>query len=127
MEAYVDMHHASRMGLYKSDAEKEYVDYVMPQEHGNHYNTKKLVLGDYVFFSPQGFELNVSAYSVEELEKKDHNFELEKDTATNVRIDYRASGVGSGSCGPQLLDMYRMQDQKIHFQFSVLKKTSQSI
>ena len=120
-EAYIDMHHGSRMGWYQSSAAQEYVDYVMPQEHGNHYNTKKLALGDFIFFSQQGFDLQVSAYTAQELEQKAHNFELEKDAAVNVRIDYKNSGIGSGSCGPQLAEAYQMRDQAIHFQFSILK------
>lgn len=121
MESYIDMHNASRMGYYKSSAYDEYVDYVMPQEHGNHYNTKKLVLGDYTFLSQQGFDFNVSKYTTSELENKMHNFELLKDFATNVRIDYKVSGIGSGSCGPQLSEKYQMKDKKIDFKFSIIK------
>jgi beta-galactosidase len=120
-ESYIDMHHGSKIGMYQSDADSEYVNYVKPQEHGNHYNTKYLKLGKYIFESNQGFEFNVSSYSKEELETKKHNFELEKDEYTNVRIDYKVSGIGSGSCGPQLMDKYQMNDTKIKFSFSVKK------
>lgn len=50
------------MGFYQSNSEKEYVPYIKPQEHGNHYNTKYLKLGDYTFVSQQGFEFKVSDY-----------------------------------------------------------------
>ena len=122
-ESYVDMHHASKMGLYTSCAENEYVDYIKPQEHGNHYNTKSLTIGGYEFISDKGFEFAVSEYSKEELTNKAHNFELEKNGVTNVRIDYKVSGIGSGSCGPQLTEKYQMNDKKINFSFT-LKKLS---
>lgn len=118
-ESYIDMHHGSKMGMYRSDADNEYVDYIKPQEHGNHYNTKYLNLGDYIFESAQGFEFNVSNYSKEELETKMHNYELKKDEFTNVRIDYKVSGIGSGSCGPQLMEKYQMNDTKIKFNFTI--------
>ncbi len=118
-ESYIDMHHGSKMGMYQSYTDKEYVDYVKPQEHGNHYNTKYLKLGRYVFESQQGFEFNVSDYSKEELEAKKHNYELNKDLFTNVRIDYKVSGIGSGSCGPQLMEKYQMKDKKIKFDFVI--------
>ncbi|MBP3360786.1 MAG: glycoside hydrolase family 2 [Clostridia bacterium] len=118
-ESYVDMHHGSKMGMYQSDADNEYVDYIKPQEHGNHYNTKYLKLGGYVFESTQGFEFNVSNYSTEELETKMHNYELQKDEFTNVRIDYKVSGIGSGSCGPQLMEKYQLKDKKIKFNFRI--------
>ncbi|MBR2311590.1 MAG: DUF4981 domain-containing protein [Oscillospiraceae bacterium] len=121
IESYVDMHHGSKMGMFESTAEKEYVNYIMPQEHGNHYNTKLLELGGFAFVSRQGFECNVSKYTAKELETKQHNFELEGDGLTHVRVDYKVSGIGSGSCGPQLLEKYRLQDEKVKFAFSIVK------
>ncbi len=120
-ESYIDMHHASHMGMHESNAKKEYVPYIKPQEHGNHYNTKLLKLGDFSFASEQGFEINVSEYSVSELTNKLHDFELLKDEYTNVRIDYKVSGIGSGSCGPQLAERYQMNDKNVHFEFSIIK------
>ncbi len=118
-ESYIDMHNGSKMGLYESSAEKEYVDYVRPQEHGNHYNTKMLKIGDYAFLSEKGFEFNISEYSAYDLDSKKHNFELEKSGNIYARIDYKVSGIGSGSCGPQLAEQYQMKDKEVHFEFSV--------
>lgn len=120
-ESYIDMRNASQMGMYHSTAADEYVDYIKPQEHGNHYNTKYLKLGGYTFVSENGFEFAVSEYSKEELSAKKHNFELEKDKHTNVRIDYKVSGIGSGSCGPQLVEAYQLNDKNIAFKFSIIK------
>ena len=94
LESYVDMHHGSKMGLYRSNTEKEYVNYIMPQEHGNHYNTKLLQLGAFEFLSQKGFECNVSKYKTSELEQKQHYFELNEDGFSHVRIDYKVSGIG---------------------------------
>ena len=121
-ESYIDMHHGSKMGMYESTAADEYVDYIKPQEHGNHYNTKYMQLGGYEFVSEQGFECNVSEYSTAELASKAHNFELEKSGVTNVRIDYKGSGLGSDSCGHALVEAYQMRDKKIDFKFSIIKK-----
>ncbi len=119
-EAYVDMHHGAKMGLYESSASKEYVPYIRPQEHGNHYNTKLLKLGEVMFESDKGFECNVSEYTSHELTQKPHYFELEKDEYTNVRIDYKVTGIGSGSCGEELLEKYKMMDEQVHFSFSII-------
>lgn len=119
-ESYIDMHHGSWMGYFESSAEKEYVPYMKPQEHGSHYNTKYLKIGKYAFISEQGFSCNVSEYTAKELTEKAHGFELVKDEYTNVRIDYKVSGIGSGSCGPQLMDKYRMNDGQVHFSFSIV-------
>lgn len=50
-----------------------------------------------------------------------HNFELKKDTFTNVRIDYKVSGIGSGSCGPQLMEQYQLKDKHIKFGYTIKK------
>ncbi len=122
MESYVDMHGGSKMGLYKSTAEKEYVDYVMPQEHGNHYNTRHLSIGGFSFDSLDGFECNVSEYTSKELTSKKHGFELCKAGYTTVRIDCKVSGVGSNSCGPELAAAYRTGCAKMGFNFVISKK-----
>lgn len=119
-ESYIDMHHGSWMGMFESSAPKEYVPYIRPQEHGSHYNTKYMKLGQYTFVSEQGFSANVSEYTSRELTEKAHDFELVKDAYTNVRIDYKVSGIGSGSCGPQIMDKYKMNDGKVEFAFSIL-------
>ncbi len=117
-ESYIDLHNCSKMGMYKSDAASEYVDYIKPQEHGNHYNTKYLKLGGYEFVSQKGFEFNISEYSTDELAGKRHNYELVKNEFTNVRIDYKVSGVGSGMPIPP---KYQMNDSKINFSFTIRK------
>lgn len=121
-ESYIDMHHGSKMGFYESSAEKEYVPYIKPQEHGSHYNVKFLGIGDYGFISKDGFSCNVSEYSTKELTSKMHYFELEKDEYTNIRIDYKVSGIGSASCGPALREKYQMNDQKMKFEFTIIRK-----
>ena len=126
-ESYVDMHHGSKIGMYKSDASSEYVNYIKPQEHGNHYDTKYLRLGDFEFIAPNGFEFAVSEYSAPELEKKAHNYELVKSKHTHFRIDYKNSGIGSHSCSLPLADKYKMNDDKVHFQFSVINRNLKEV
>ena len=121
-ESYVDMRGSSRLGKFTSSPEKEYVSYPMPQEHGNHYGAKYLSLGRYEFVSNGTFEFNVSEYSTEELDIKTHSHELEKNGLANVRIDYKVSGIGSGSCGPQLMPKYQMNDESVSFEFSIIRK-----
>jgi len=120
-ESYIDMHHGSKMGLYESSAENEYVPYIRPQEHGNHYNTKYMKHGAYSFLCTGGMDINVSQYSTEELTRKNHYFELIPDKYTNVRIDYMVSGIGSNSCGPKLCEKYQMNDRFVKFNFSIVK------
>ena len=97
------------------------MNYVMPQEHGNHYGTKMLRMGGYKVVASEGFEFRVSKFSTAELDRKGHNFQLVPNGYANVRIDYKVSGIGSGSCGPALLHQYRVRDSKVSFKFSIVK------
>ncbi|MBE6958765.1 MAG: glycoside hydrolase family 2 [Ruminococcaceae bacterium] len=120
-ETYMDMHHYAACGLWESKASREYVPYIMPQEHGNHYGTRYLELENGLTIeADEAFEINVSQYSTEELFKKQHAAELQKDGKTHIRIDYKDSGIGSGSCGPQLMDKYKLSEEEFTFEF-VLK------
>ena len=121
LENYCDMHNMAPVGLYESTAEAEYVPYVRPQEHGNHTEVKELRIGELIFTSDAGLECNVSQYSTEALFKAKHTDELQTDERTHLRIDYRVSGIGSNSCGPELETQYRIDEKKIHFSFSICK------
>lgn len=77
------MCHGSTIGMCNSSTEDEYVNYVYPQEHGNHTD------------------------------------ELEEDGKIHLRIDYKVSGLGSHSCGPELAEKYRLQEKEIVFSFSM--------
>ena len=119
-ECYCDMNCHSKMGLYESSAEKEYVPYIHPQEHGNHIRTKMLTMDSgLTFTSESGFEFAVSEYTAENLTKAKHTDELTKCGFTNVRIDYKVSGIGSHSCGPRLHQKYQIKDKEIEFRFSI--------
>ena len=37
-----------------------------------------------------------------------------------VAIDYKNSGIGSNSCGPELLEQYRLDDKEISYEFSIV-------
>jgi len=120
MENYRDMCHHAKMGRYESDADREYVNYIMPQEHGNHIMTKELIMKDGLEFIADGeFEFNVSHYTAKILKEAMHQDELKKADFTNIRIDYKNSGVGSNSCGPVLLEKYRFAEKHIEFGFTV--------
>ena len=120
-ENYCDMHYHTKVGFYESTADKEYVNYIVPQEHGNHTKTKALWMSEGLTFRTDNeFEFNVSHYSAETLMKAMHIDEIEKEDATIIRIDYKNSGIGSNSCGPRLLEKYRLDEKTIQdFEFYI--------
>ena len=120
MENYSDMMLHTTTDWYESDAANEFVNYSMPQEHGNHTNCKRLIIdGGLSFAAETEFDINVSLYDSKALTSATHIDELAANGCTNVRIDYKNSGIGSNSCGPELLEKYRLKEKDIHFVFYI--------
>lgn len=118
IESYCDMQHAAPVGLYSSSADREYVPYVYPQEHGNHFAVRSLKIGRMEFIGENEFEFSVSRYSSAELSEAMHTNELSADGLGHLRIDYKVSGIGSGSCGPGLAEKYQLNEKEFNFAFS---------
>lgn len=119
MESYCDKHRAASHGVFVSAVEELHEDYIRPQENGSHYDcsyviaeSKKYYLGA---FADTTFSFNASVYTQEELTKKKHNFELEKSENTVLCLDYAQNGIGSNSCGPELLNQYRIDEKEFEF------------
>lgn len=121
LENYCDMCHGGYVSRFESTAEKEYVNYVMPQEHGNHIDVKELNIGLLKFTSAgeKDMECNVSLYTSKDLTLATHTDELCPDGFTHLRIDYKNSGLGSGSCGPALAKDYQLKEKNITFAFNI--------
>lgn len=120
LENYCDMHLHTTTGWFESNTAKEYVPYIMPQEHGNHTACKVLQFENGLTFTTEDtFEINVSEYSTEVLTKAEHIDELQSNGMVNVRIDYKNSGVGSNSCGPALMEKYRLNEKEFCFAFDI--------
>ena len=108
------------MDWFDSTADGEYVPYILPQEHGNHAGVRTLTVDGLTFEAvDRSFEANVSSYSTLQLDKATHIDEIGPSTGTHLRIDYRNSGVGSQSCGPELNAIHRITEKEIRFAVSV--------
>ena len=119
LESYCDLCHHAPVGMYSSAAQDEYVPYVRPQEHGNHNGVKCLKIGNLEFTAPNGMEINVSRYSTDAICAAEHTDELIADGNIHLRLDYKVSGIGSNSCGPELAKVHRLEEKELCFQFQM--------
>ena len=60
--------------------------------------------------------LRKKGYTQEELTGKAHNYQLEEAPYTVLCVDYRQSGIGSASCGPDLSEEYRLIGENMDFE-----------
>lgn len=118
-ECYCDMKNHAITAWHESDADREYVPYVYPQDHGNHTGVRVLKVYDGLTFeSDKPFDMSVLHHSTEQIYKATHTDELVRDDKTYVHIDYKMSGLGSNGCGPALKECYRLSEKKIIFNFT---------
>ncbi len=119
-ESYIDKHRASWQGEFHAHVSAMHEDYIRPQENGSHYACEYVTVEDRTrrisVYSEAPFCFNLSEYTQEELAQKAHNYELEKSGQTILCVDHRQSGIGSGSCGPQLAKPYRIDG--LHYSYS---------
>ena len=126
MESYRDKHRAASHGRYTANVAELHEDYIRPQENGSHFDCDYVeVSGNQVGFAAISapdcrFSFNASVYTQEELEKKAHNFELERSGSTVLCLDYALNGIGSNSCGPEVMEKYRFDETRFRFQFSLV-------
>ena len=93
VESYADKRRASYHGVFSGTPESMFEPYIKPQENGNHHDC------DWA--------------SVE-------TGELEPSASTVVCVDYQQSGIGSNSCGPALLERYRLDAERFTFEVAFL-------
>ncbi|MBQ7840813.1 MAG: DUF4981 domain-containing protein [Lachnospiraceae bacterium] len=115
-ESYVDKHRASWVDCFETTVDELHEDYSKPQENGSHYNCYEVQVGGVHAVGSKPFSFNASYYTVEELAGKAHNYELEKSGHVILHLDYAVSGIGSNSCGPKLLEKYRLNEENMHWE-----------
>jgi len=123
-ESYVDKRQSVRKGKYLLTVDEMFENYIMPQENGSRYGTEWAVVSNEQgmglrFDGPSPFSFSASHYAAEELTRATHDYLLRKSKLTYVHLDYKMSGVGSGSCGPQLLDKYRFDEKQFAFELAI--------
>ena len=123
MESYRDKHRAASYGAYAAKAAELHEDYTRPQENGSHYDCSYVMAegadSGLAVFSESGFSFNASIYTQEELTEKKHNFELVPAENMILCLDYAQNGIGSNSCGPELLGKYRLDQKNFVFQLTL--------
>ena len=119
-ESYIDKRRSTWKSRFSSTVDGMHEDYLRPQENGSHYATEWASVTDprgigLLFVGMDDFSFNASHFAPEELTRAGHPFELTKRSETIVHLDAMMSGLGSNSCGPELLPQYRLSQREIDF------------
>lgn len=121
-ESYVDSHEAARVGRFDAPVDDLQVGYPVPQENGNHLETRWLrVAGPGVptlrIEGEPTFGFAARRWTSEALERARRPHDLADSGRVWLNLDHAQQGIGSAACGPALPDRYRIQ--RTHTEWSV--------
>ncbi len=119
-EAYADSRNAVKLGIWQSDVDGLFTNYIFPQENGNRHQTRWATLtnvsgaGLLVIGQPR-FDFSAHWYDTLDLDHARHTTDLVKRPYVTLNLDMAQNGLGSNSCGPGVLPAYELQPKAFDF------------
>lgn len=119
-ETYVDRNACGMIGRHTTTVDDNFHRYVVPQETGNHTDTRSLRLSPcgVTITAAKPFQFSVSPFADANVDKASHISDLHADGLTTVHIDALHTGVGTATCGPDVLPQYVIKVAPIDFSFN---------
>lgn len=123
-ESYVDSKQANGVGVWTKKVEDFYTPYVYPQENGSRHEVRWAQVKNeagvgMMFRGHPAFDFNAQYYTMENLEKAQHTYDLVKQDFITILIDHKQHGLGSASCGPDVLEKYQLKSGAFQFGLEV--------
>lgn len=119
----------STLGVYEAKVSDLNVDYIKPQDNGNHGKTR------YASFTDENgngiefvnckdyFSFSAHRYTEETICNSKHIEDIKDDRLVSVNIDGFMRGTGTNSCGPDTLGKYKVEFKKeLEFSFWLVPK-----
>ncbi len=112
-ENYPDKEEYAIVGNYCGTVAEQHEEYIRPQENGNKGGVRWATLTDddgvgLYIDADRLVNVSVHKYTDEALQEARHTNELQYIDETVLNVDYKVSGLGSNSCGPDVLPQYRV-------------------
>ena len=123
-ENYPDRNASGKMGVYQTDALSLFEQHVVPQDNGNHSDTRWMALtsdkskvGLFVTMA-EPFNFSVYNYDDDNLTTARRINQLEPKDYLTVNIDYKVAPIGTATCGPGVDEKYVLGNQV--YEYTVL-------
>ncbi|MET8214143.1 sugar-binding domain-containing protein [Streptomyces sp. NPDC005373] len=112
-ESYRDSRRAARLGRFHATVEELQTPYVRPQENGNRSGVREAAIrwadGQVLHVTaPTGIDLSLRPWTAVAMDTARHTSDLVPDGALWLTLDLAHHGLGSGSCGPDVLPQHRL-------------------
>lgn len=123
-ENYSDRKSAAEVGLYEIGVNEQY-EYEKPMERGNHEEvrwaklTGKNVPSLLVQSDEKLMQVAALPHTDEQMHPVEYKIDLPASTATVLSVSTKTLGVGSNSCGPQPLDIFKVAAENTSFTYTI--------
>ncbi len=113
------------LAVHTSSVTDQYVPYLRPQDHGHHADTRWASIGSknaslkLTALEPSTISFAARHHSDLLLEQATVTAELEASPETFVYVDHMLRGLGTGSCGPDTLEQYRIKAGRYEWSWSL--------
>ncbi|NBJ67978.1 MULTISPECIES: beta-galactosidase subunit alpha [Clostridia] len=125
-ENYVDSCQSAYPGVFHASVDELFVDYIKPQENGNHMDCDWISLANedtaLLIHAEELLNFSVSKYEDRDLEKAKHTIDLVERDYLVLHLDKQQNGLGSNSCGQDQLDKYRCKFDDFSISFTLAPK-----
>ena len=124
LETYPDCKEGNPVGCWEKQVEDFYFPYVVPQETGNHEDTRwaAFVTGagnGICIASEDVFSFGALHYTQEDLTQAAHTNELHRTEHIQLSVDYAQHGLGSASWGAECLEKDRLYPEPFTFTWKI--------
>lgn len=118
-ETYIDRDSYGRIGNFTTTPAADFHYYIVPQSTGNHTEVRDVTFNDGILSvtSDKPFQFSAVPYSDDNIQASKHIKDLKADGMVTVHLDAEQTGVGTATCGPDVLPKYRVPVQDTPFAF----------
>jgi beta-galactosidase len=118
VETYADRKSCGLIGVYNTTPEKDFHYYIVPQATGNHTDTRWIKFNDALTVTSDAiFNFSATPYSDANIDAAKHINELVDDGLITIHLDAAHTGVGTATCGPDILPKYLLKVEPYQFSF----------
>ena len=126
-DSYRDRLEAAHVGIHHSRVSDQWTNYVLPQEQGNKEDVRWMALTDaegrgLLVVAPDNIAASAAHWRPEDNytksdNRKKHPYEMKFVEQTVLNLDAYNRALGNGSCGPDVIDKYRIRSSKSFLSF----------
>jgi beta-galactosidase len=119
VETYADRKSCGLIGVYNTTPEKDFHYYIVPQTTGNHTDTRWVAFNNNALTvtSDAIFNFSATPYADANIDAAKHINELVDDGMITIHLDAAHTGVGTATCGPDIMPKYLLKVEPYKFSF----------